>query len=197
MFNISDINNEKIKYSRYTFHTLPDIDSVIYDLEGDTNGEVRRSDYINNKIIIHLNPLIDEYSIKYQKSILWHEFTHIFDLINNQKDEYMCTISEFKASFFEHRYLLSLKNNERLNNINVKIEFMNYKTTYIKILEYRYSLMKKYFTNTIKTRDNIFFNLAINNLMYFCGALKVIGNNKKTKEVVDKLAKQYPVFIEQ
>lgn len=33
--------------------------------------------------------------------------------------------------------------------------------------------------------------------MYFCGALKVIGNNKKTKEVVDKLAKQYPVFIEQ
>lgn len=44
MFNISDINNEKIKYSRYTFHTLPDIDSVIYDLEGDTNGEVRRSD---------------------------------------------------------------------------------------------------------------------------------------------------------
>lgn len=194
MFSITEINDELKKYNMYTFYKIPPINNVTYDLSGNTLGEIKGSNYKNNTIILHLNPELDNYFIQYQKSVLWHEFTHIHDLINNQNNYYMKTISEINATMIQHRYLLSLKINSLLDNINKKIIYMNYLTTYQKVLEFYHSCSLDGFNESCKSGSPQKFNHGMNYLMYLCGGLKIV---RKKKEIINNITSAYPDLYKQ
>ena len=64
--------------------------------------------YKSTKVEIHISPELFEYKERFYKSILFHEFTHIFDLSNTLKNynateqnSLMSTYSEYHASQIE------------------------------------------------------------------------------------------------
>lgn len=195
MFTLEEINNEKENYVAYSSNLIPDIMDVKYDLNGDTNGRINSSEIQNKDIILHLNKAISKYHIKYQTSILWHEFTHIYDELNckyqdNLKKSYMKTLSEMKATSFEHRYLLSLKKYENvLYDTKTKIHFMNYHKDFESILDFYNKSSQMYFTKLANTKSPKDFDSAFNSFMYLCGATRI---TRHSPEYIKNMLKQYP-----
>lgn len=197
MFSIDEINNEVIEYKKYTQYNMPLINNVKYDLNGNELGEIRSSEYEKkDEIILHLNSCNDEYPIKFQKSILWHEFTHLHDIMNNQDDDYMKTISEIKATSIKDKFLLSLKINDILNDTNKRIIYMNYSPPYQKVLEYYNSCAVDGLVVTSSNGNPRSFNYGMNNLMYLCGGLKNIRNKKEeAKKFISKYPDLYKKYV--
>ena len=195
MFALEDINKEKERYVSYSSNSIPDIKEVRYDLSGDTFGQVKFEEITSGNIILHLNKNISKYNIKYQTSILWHEFTHIYDLINcgydiDMKKYYIKTISEIKAVQLELRYLLGLKKYEKvLYDTKTKIYLMNYHKTFEDIMDYYNACCKIAFEKLAKDKTTNHFNTAFNNFMYLCGCTSVSYHEL---EYVNKLLDNYP-----
>ena len=77
MFTLDKINNEISKLNKYLKCDVPQITSFEYT---DTNmyyGKVKEEEIKNNNYIIHFSDSLNNCVELYQKSIIWHEATHI------------------------------------------------------------------------------------------------------------------------
>lgn len=180
MFTLDEINKEVDKYINQTKMSIPYITNIDYK-ESNPDGLVLRSELIQGKYIIHLNPKIHNYNKKYQKSILWHEFTHIYDYLKNatnkQGDSYMKSVSEINSTEIEIRYLLDINSNQNIS-LYKEIIFMTYKPIYKQLLNYYLKVAKRGLEDFISSKNPKDFDYGITNIMYLCGASKVIQNGK-------------------
>ncbi len=175
MFTLDEINNEVDKYIKHTGKNIPYIQNVKYNNMGDTHGEVKGSDLIQDNYTLYLNPNNDKYLPVYQKSILWHEFTHIYDFTNNtnetEREYYMPSVSEINSHEIQVRYLAGISSSDYIT-LYKTIPYMRWTRMYAQILNY--------------------------NVMYACGATKLIryGDEYFIKHIQNVIEPYKSIFIQ-
>ena len=178
MFTLEEVNKEIPKYNKYTSYNISNIHSIEYtNLNENMQAKVDYDDLIQNKYIIHISNDLNACPIEYQKAVLWHEFTHIYDYeCYKTKEENIIkgilkSYSEAHAESILLRYLLHITprqiiHSERRNIIysGGKSELNIVSRNYINI---SIELLKKFNNNQSFEK----FSSAINNFCYFCGYL--------------------------
>ena len=131
MISLEFINSERINFNKYTHYDIPIINNVFYERLIDTDAKVNYTDLVNNSISIYLSPKVDSYAIKYQQSVLWHEFTHISDfyryklLFPTLINDILKSYSETHAKILQLRYLLDFSLHQTISKEKRTIFFQN------------------------------------------------------------------------
>ena len=79
MFTLDEINKERIEFQNYTKYNIPIIQDVLYEETNSFYGKIKREDSLNGKCVFHLSNSSNKLPLEYQKSIIWHEFVHLYD----------------------------------------------------------------------------------------------------------------------
>lgn len=201
MYTLDEINNEVDKYIKHTGNNIPYIQNVKYNDMGDTHGEVKGSDLIQNNYTLYLNPNNDKYLPVYQKSILWHEFTHIYDFINNtnktEREYYMPSVSEINSHEIQVRYLAGINLSDYIT-LYKKIPYMYWTRTYTQILNYFFVMTEKCIIEYEKSKNPKDFMSAFHNVMYACGTTKLIryGDEHFIKHIQNVVEPYKSIFIQ-
>lgn len=81
--NLRQINELWNEYKeKYDLPKDVQISAVQYDAEKYIEGFFNILELLDGKYILHLNPRFHLYSDSYARFILFHEFTHFYDFIN-------------------------------------------------------------------------------------------------------------------
>ena len=121
MFTVDDVNKEIQNYIKYTSYDVPTIQEIIYVDTLDYYGEVSSQEILEGKYIIRFSNSLNDCPIEFQKSVIWHEVTHIIDAINNKElnkstlECVMSTYSEAHANSIQLRYLLHITPKQIVN----------------------------------------------------------------------------------
>ena len=95
MFTLEEINEEVMKFNKYLSCNIPDITSFEYSDTQRYYGEVKKEEIVNGLYIIHFSNLLNNCVESYQRSVIWHELVHIYDIlwmINQYPDTDVSTI---------------------------------------------------------------------------------------------------------
>lgn len=198
------INKIQDYYNEYKlFVNKKEIPQIIPDFDMSNSilncfAYVNREEIRGENIPIYINKSLFEYPEQYYKSILFHEFTHIYDANSIFKDEddtkfnsLMSSYSEFHASQIE---ILCNIGYNRVYNINQKFKMstiLSYKDELMDVDHYllhpladatavlehgRYDFLQLSNNEFIKK-----FVLVQNNIMYYLGKYNIcekFGNSK-------------------
>lgn len=205
MFTLEEINEERINFQKYTSYTIPIIQDIIIEDTNNFYAKIKKDDISNGKYFIHISNIIDEVPLEYQKSIIWHEFVHLYDTFNIKLDGNslyyaLSTYSEAHAESIKFRYLLHISLKAKVGTERRKIIGENGKTT----LD---AVSTDYFNKCIAMSRIIdihptpeCFNALINYFCYFCGylfLLKKCDADKIIFEAVKKLSQNHiSIFLE-
>lgn len=194
MFTLEEINNEVHKYNKFMNHlSIPYFQSVKYEEFLEANGEIKYSEISKETYVLHLSPQIDNFSIKRQKSIIWHEFTHCFDYFL-YKDKYdikplLKSYSESHATLVEMHYLTDTSLSEKVNDVNI---FVDWDENSKRIIDINTDLTEGFLKHMIafeETGQPKIFNHAVNLFLYFCGSISL---QSKGITILNKLMDTYP-----
>lgn len=194
MFTLKEINNEVPVFNKFmNYISIPYFQSVIYDENMDACGKIKYEDISQNKYILYLSNQIDKFSIKRQKSIIWHEFTHCFDYLA-YKDKHdikplLKSYSEYHATLVEMHYLTDTSLSEKVNDTNI---FIDWEENQRRIVEINADLAEDFLKHMIvfeKTGEPKIFNHAVNQFLYFCGSISL---QSKAILLFNKLMDSYP-----
>ena len=198
MFTLDEINTEVDNYIKNTQKTIPYIQKVIY---GTTypSGLVRFSDLEKQEYKLYLNSDNDKHPIKYRKSILWHEFTHIYDFINckdiSERKYFMASVSEINASEIQHRYLTDIGMSDYIT-IRTPIYFEGQTIQYMRNLFFHFEMIKSGIAKYEETKLPKHFEVTLNYAMYACGAVKLLkGGNLYFLQSIKDIAEPYKTIL--
>jgi len=198
MFTLEEINNEVELFNKYTGYDVPQITEVLYDLTKEGSiGLVKQKEILNEMYCIHLNSNIHEFAIENQKAIVWHELTHVRDLLyynNTVKDisSLMKTYSEVHAASIELKKLLGLNKNSIQMDLNQHLNYLGYYTKYEYVINYHTTCTLKSLEDFLSDKKPYDFNFGINSFMYLCGSCIIIKNGCKiVNEKIDLFPKTY------
>ena len=82
MFTLEEINEERIDFQKYTSYNIPVIQDIIIEDTNNFYAKIKKEGISNGKYFIHISNIIDKVPLEYQKSIIWHEFVHLYDTFN-------------------------------------------------------------------------------------------------------------------
>lgn len=198
MFTTEEINNLRQEYIKYTTYSIPEIQSIVYEDTKDFYGKVNYEDISSNNYVIHFSNDLNDCPVKFQKSIVYHEFTHIYDLTSNasltknQIDGFMHTFSEAHAESIKLRYLLSLDIKRKINqgvryleNYNGKSDIGTVTSTYLNQSLTSYGCFIK---NPLPKH---FYNF-LHSYCHFCGYL-TIRTPKDAKIILNGVLNKFPI----
>ena len=205
MFTLEEINEERIDFQKYTSYNIPVIQDIIIEDTNNFYAKIKKEGISNGKYFIHISNIIDKVPLEYQKSIIWHEFVHLYDTFNielegNPLYYALSTYSEAHAESIKFRYLLHISLTAIVGAERRKIIGENGKTT----LD---AISTDYFNKCI-TMSRIIdthptpecFNALINYFCYFCGYLFLLTKKNADKiiaEAIKKLSQNHiSIFIE-
>lgn len=205
MFTLEEINEERINFQNYTLYDIPVIQDIIIENTNNFYAKVKKEDILNEKYFIHISNIIDKVPLEYQKSIIWHEFVHLYDTFNIKLEGIplyyaLDTYSEAHAESMKFRYLLHISLNAKVGAERRKIIGESGKTT----LD---AVSTDYFNKCIAISRIIdihptpeCFNDLINYFCYFCGYLLLLTRENADKiiaEVIKKLSQNHiSIFLE-
>lgn len=197
MFTLEQINNEVDLYNEYTGYNIPQIHKVFYGDFSKYEANVKTTDLYFGKYIIYISNIINRYHTEYQKSVLWHEFTHISDYILYKEryseyiDDIMKSYSEAHAESIRLRYLLHLPINKLLGREHRIIINKNKKESLdlltASYMNYSVSDINSFLLNN----DPYDFDHAISNFCYMCGYLNLCKISDRTK-LINYVLTLYP-----
>lgn len=199
MFTLEEINDEISKLNKYLKYNVPQIISFEYIDTNEFYGQVKREEITNNDYIIHFSNCLDDCVQQYQKSVIWHEATHIHDIIeikNKYPDKDISSIiasySEAHATEIQLRYLLKLNSSEIIDQ---KKRYLPYKTNNKDVLgnitANYINQSVQYIKNFIISKNPKDFKSFINNYCYFCGYIR-LKKKTDTDKLVDYVHKLFP-----
>lgn len=205
MFTLAEINKERIEFQNYTKYNIPIIQDVLYEETNSFYGKIKREDSLNGKCVIHLSNSSNKLPLEYQKSIIWHEFVHLYDktIINLEGNSFyyaLATYSEAHASSIQLRYLLHISLNVKIGAERRKLIGENGKTTLdtINIDYFNKCIAMSRIIDINPTPEC--FNLLINYFCYFCGYLLLLKRENADKiifEATKKLSQNHiSIFLE-
>lgn len=173
MFTLDEINNEVQNYNTYTSYYVPEFHNIEHDNSNRYFGEIRTTEIKNNKYTIHISSELYNCPLEYQKSVIWHETTHLYDILrfrqNENMDGIIKTYSESHAVSIQLRYLLHITSKQIVNQgkrflihkdgrVDLGTVTANYINQSIQSLND--------FQKSKKPND---FDSFTNNFCYFCG----------------------------
>lgn len=194
MFTLEEINEERINFQKYTSYNIPVIQDIIIEDTNNFYAKIKKEDISNGKIFIHISNIIDKVPLEYQKSIIWHEFVHLYDTFNielkgNPLYYALSTYSEAHAESIKFRYLLHISLTAIVGAERRKIIGENGKTTLDVI-------STDYFNKCIAMSRIIdinptpeCFNALINYFCYFCGYLFLLKRENADKVIFEAIKK--------
>lgn len=186
MFTKDNIEKEIHMYEKFTKCKLPDRIDIMYE-NISSNAIVYKNEIVNGNNVIHLSNLNNKYFEEYQKAILWHEFTHISDIINfsktmNEKQisGVISTYSEAHATEIELRCLLKLKMSKTYKQPHGSngeiVSFENEMKSIGAITAQMLNNAYTGYSSFIKTGFPEDFRKFLNNYCYFCGHLNMMNS---------------------
>ena len=194
MFALEQINEERIKFQDYTSYDIPIIQNVLYENTNNFYAKIKKQDISNGNYVLHLSNKLDTLPLGYQKSIIWHEFVHLYDtfFINLEGDDLyyaLSTYSEAHAESIKLRYLLHIPLKAKIGDEIRKLIGENGETTL-------YTEINNYFKNCSAMSHIIdihptpeCFNLLINYFCYFCGYLFLLKKENADKKIIEATKK--------
>lgn len=198
MFALNDINNELEKYNRYMCSELKPLYDIRYIDKESADAQVKKQDLNNGKAIIYISKGIDNYPLAYQKSLIWHEFTHIYDYekysrVNKEfANDILKSYSEAHAESIKFRYLLKLSIKQPLTNVKTKIITEKGITTFEIASGNLMNQSIYYMTQFLTSHNPYHFDNAINFALYFYGAISLLPKGKLVlKRVLEKYPKEF------
>jgi len=195
MLSLEQINKEVDLYNKYVNQDLPYIKDVVYSNSMQCDAKIITSDLELGKYIIYISSNTNNYLLEYQKSIVWHEFTHISDYLiyreNANIGDILKSISEAHAESIRLRYLLHLPINKTLNRERRVIAYKE-KKDLLDNLTGNYG-NQSIAAITVFDRDNdpLAFDHAITNFCYMCGYLTLLKEQDKIK-ICNYIISLYP-----
>ena len=200
MFTVDDVNQEIQKYIKYTSNDIPQIHDIIYIETSDWYGKVNSQEILQEKYIIYFSNNLIDCPLEFQKSVIWHEATHISDIITHQSlntstlDGMMSTYSEAHAESIQLRYLLHITPKQIVNrgkrflyNSNGREDLSIVTANYINS-SYQHLLDFK------RNKSPEDFKRFINGFCYFCGYLFLKTPNDAnilSKAIIEKYPPNY------
>lgn len=196
--DLNIVNQEVNSVGTYIKYTLPPITEIIYD-ENNYWGEVKDSEINSSEWTIHLSNKLNECPQKFQKSIIWHEAVHVYDILlfrNTKQSSYggvMCTYSESYAQSIQLRYLLGLKPTQISSNSSTALIYAKGKTdigtvTSSFINQSIHALNKLQSTHSPKD-----FKSFITYFCYLCGYL-MLKPRKDANTLAKSVISLYPKY---
>lgn len=190
MFTLEEINEEVMKFNKYLSCIIPDITSFEYSDTQRYYGEVKKEEIVNGLYIIHFSNLLNNCVESYQRSVIWHELVHIYDIlwmINQYPDTDVSTIissySEAHATEIQLRYLLKITPIQIVNRGKRYLPYKNNDKEDLSVITSEYINQSIQFAKNFQNSNNLNdFKSFINNYCYLCGHMKM-----KRKADADKL----------
>lgn len=203
MTSIEQINKEVDLFTEYTGLFIPYFSDILISENVKYIGQINKKEILNNRFILHLNKNFENYPYILQKSILWHEFTHVYDIllfkdrfVPDVLDGVMGTYSESHAESIKFRILLNFKLNQQFNIGESKNTKIHVENNTFDLSEYT----KSFVTNSVIGLNSFFtsnnpdasdFNKFIKNFCYYCGFLK-LHSKIEADEIFLSILHQYP-----
>ena len=197
MFTKEKINEIKNEFTVYTGYNIPEINSIIYKNTIDFYGEVTRQEILSGNYTVHLSNSLNDCPETFQKAVLFHEFTHIYDLISNSSlpdnniEGIMNTYSEAHAEAIKLRYLLNINLRRKINQ---GVRYLVWNTgrkdlgtvtsTYL-----NYSL--EHCNNFQRSKQPKHFKKFIYSYCHFCGYLSIRIDND-VQILLDGILSKFP-----
>ena len=187
MFKITEINNEVKLYNNYTGYNVPYIENIIYGDFPNCEAQVKTTDMRLEKYIIYISNAMNDYKIEFQKSVLWHEFTHINDYIKfkvdfpNCIDEILKTFSESNAESIKIRYLLHIPFNKIIGSERRILLDKDKEKSLDVIASFYIEHSIKIFKEFTSDKDPCTFNLGMSCFCYACGYFSLLKEPIKSK----------------
>ena len=196
MFTIEQINKEIDSYNEYTGYNIPHAHKVFYGDFSRCEAKVKTTDLYLGKYVIYISNIMNGYHKEYQKSVLWHEFTHIRDYIAYTKedgyiDDIMKSYSEAHAESIKIRYLLHLPINKLLGKERRTIIIKNKKESLDLLTASYVNHSISDINSFLLNNDPYDFDHAISNFCYMCGYLVLVKEPDRTR-LIDYIIGLYP-----
>lgn len=197
MFTKEEIDKLRLEYIKYTSFIIPEIDEVVYENTDRFYGEINYNEISLGKYIIHLSNSLNSCPIDFQKSVVYHEFTHIYDYISlkslskSQIDSIMHTYSEAHAETIKLRYLLKLDMKCKINQGTRYIEDSEGKNdTGTVTSRYLNQSLTSYFLLLKEKLPKHFYNF-LHSYCHFCGYM-TIRIPKEAIIIIDGILEKFP-----
>lgn len=200
MFTVDEVNQEIKNYIKYTSYVIPIIQDVIYVDTSEWYGEVNSQEILEGKYIIRFSNNLNNCPIEFQKSVIWHETTHIVDIINNKDLDksmlsgMMSTYSEAHAESIQLRYLLHITPKQIVNNGKRFLCHVDGREDLGAVTANYINSSYQHLINFKKSKSPKDFQKFINGFSYFCGYMML----KTTKDanilsgaIIEKYPKSY------
>ncbi|AMJ42346.1 hypothetical protein [Anaerotignum propionicum] len=189
MYTIEEINIEIEKFCKSTSYKIPPIKHCLHVNSDDFIAQVRRNNEIENGYELLISNDIYKYKKEYQKAVLWHEFTHMYDSLKFKDeskivfDAMIKTFSESHATTVELKYLLHISMNQtsRINLNNRVLTWRNGKENLDLITANYINQSIHHFNNFLLTKNPYDFNSGRTQFCYFCGYLMLEDKTKACK----------------
>lgn len=194
MFTLEEINEERINFQKYTSYNIPIIQDIIVEDTNNFYAKIKKNDISNGRYFVHVSNIMDEVPLEYQKSIIWHEFVHLYDTFNinlngNHLYYALDTYSEAHASSIQLRYLLHISLKAKISAERRTLIGENGKTTLdvISIDYFNKCIAMSRIIDIHPTPEC--FNALINYFCYFCGYLFLLKREDADKVIVEAIKK--------
>ena len=197
MFTVDEVNKEIQNYIKYTSYNVPTIQEVIYVDSYDWYGEVTNQEILENKYIIRFSNNLDNCPLEFQKSVIWHEVTHIVDIINNKHLEtsalggMMSTYSEAHATAIQLRFLLHITPKQIVNQGKRVLYYSNGRQDIGTVTANYINKSYQYLMDFGETKQPKDFQSFIREFSYFCGYM-FLKNTKDAESLMDAIIKKFP-----
>ena len=197
MFERKDIQKLKDEYINYTSYNLPEINSIIYENTNDYLGQTINQEICNGIYNIYLSNSLNEHSEKFQKAILFHEFTHINDLLQifsltePEIEAIMLTYSEAHAEAIKLRYLLNIDLKRKINQGVRYVEDVNGKLDLGTISARYLNTSLEYYKKFKQEKNPEYFKKYIYHFCHYCGYL-TIRIPKDTDKLLNGVLEKFP-----
>lgn len=189
MFTVDEVNKEIENYMKYTSYNIPIIQEIIYEDMTDYYGKVVTQEILESKYIIRFSNSLNECPLEFQKSVIWHEVTHIADIVNNKNmdktalEGMMSTYSEAHAESIQLRYLLNITSKQKVNQGKRFIWYTKGKEDLGMVTANYINSSYQYLVDFQKTKLPKDFQGFIREFCYFCGYMFL-----KTQKDAEKLS---------
>lgn len=195
MFTLDKINQEVQKLNEYTSYNVPEFQSIRHDNSSEYFGKIQGSEIKNNNFVIYISNKLYNCPLEFQKSVIWHETTHLYDELRFIKQEsknldgIMKTYSEAHATSIQLRYLLHITMKQIVNQGKRSLIYKNGKEDLGLITANYINYSIKALNDFQKTKLPKDFDSFVNNFCYFCGYMmlkKTSDANKLSAYVISK-----------
>lgn len=198
---------------------LPNLNIIVQEADGEATGKsslafVNVDEVLANTVNLYINPIIFSYKEEFQKSIMFHEFTHILDAVTlfkplpyNEMVALLSTYSEYHASQMELACNIGFKSIHSYKKLNLDKTFVAYENKMIKIeMDYLHPLADAlciidkdtYFYYDLDIYD-YYLNYSVfeTKSMYYLGKRNLCEriSLKKIADITDKSFDQFASYI--